>query len=282
MECENSLRKLKPTPEPVPTSIAYVDKSSSVEEVRYAQDLLRQVGLLDAADVDGIWDKDTETALQRFKTWFNDNYGSQYGMISEDAVFDGYTIERLEQVIDVGLRVQFTNPTPGPAPTPTAAPTAVPKDLLSTAKTRGFTIPESSGQLVSGISAMEVSAANNYGVLHITGFSYINDAKYKGTDFETWVVAKRENTGKLYAYQTKVAPGMSGDAHDGAVVTDVQNADFEVFFDVKRMETAIYHVSIVTGYKNEKNKMVYDYNDLGDEIWFTVMNGEVIKIPKDY
>ena len=173
-------------------------------------------------------------------------------------------------------------PTKEPAPTATPAPTAVPKELLATAKTKGFKIPESSGKLVSGITGMETVAANNYGVLHISGFSFINDAKFKGSDFETYVVAKRENTGKLYAYQAKPAPGVSGAQHEDCVVAEVRNADFEVYFDVKKMESAIYHVSIVTGYKNEKGKTVYDYNDLGDEIWFTIMNGEVIKLPEQF
>lgn len=171
-------------------------------------------------------------------------------------------------------------PTPTPTPEPTPTPTPLPPTMLAQARTSGFTLPAAVTQNVNAaITKCVVSAGDNNRVIYLAGYGFLNDAKFDGTQAQTFVVVKASKTNQLIAYQASMRAGISGDPHTGAVCKNAANSDFEVAFDVGQLYTEdIYTLGLVIGYKQRgRNKATYIYYPFPGDVSFTVMAGQVVE-----
>ena len=117
-----------PTVEPDPTeeSNIVVDENSPEESVRYVQEMLATLGVLDSGKVDGKFGSGTRAALVRFQERVNELQGGN--VLNTEGNCDALTIQYLEFYYEKALEMQTPEPeiTETPTETPTEVPTATP------------------------------------------------------------------------------------------------------------------------------------------------------------
>ena len=123
-----------PTPEPTELPVAEdpqepegsqeitVGADSDPESIRFVQQMLSAVGVLDGDDVTGSYDSATVNAVRAFQAWVNQVQGSEVLPVSGQV--DDRTRQALEYAYDRDWRVESAAaaPTEAPAPEPTEAP----------------------------------------------------------------------------------------------------------------------------------------------------------------
>ena len=100
-----------------------VDQNSDAESIRFVQQMLISVGLLDAGEDDGIYGSSTVAAVARFQEWYNQQSGTN--ALSVTGTADYLTLAYLESAYSEGVIIGAT-PTPAPTEAPTPAPTDIP------------------------------------------------------------------------------------------------------------------------------------------------------------
>ena len=105
-----------------------IGPDSDPESIRFVQQMLSAVGLMDEDDVDGVYGKTTKRAVERFQQWVNSVQGSDILPVSGQV--DDRTRQALEYAYDRDFRVDDgqSEPTEIPAPEPTEIPTPEPTE----------------------------------------------------------------------------------------------------------------------------------------------------------
>ena len=98
-----------------------VDQNSDAESIRFVQQMLIAVGLLDPGEDDGIYGSATVSAVARFQEWYNEQTGTN--TLSVTGTADYLTLQYLESAYSAGLIIGAT-PTPAATATATPQPTA--------------------------------------------------------------------------------------------------------------------------------------------------------------
>ena len=120
-----------PTPEPTdepedsPENAGEVSigPDSDPESIRFVQEMLSAVGVMDASDVDGVYGNATTQAVRRFQEWVNSVQGSE--VLAVTGQVDDLTRQALEYAYDHELRIEQQvqeDPTPEPEPEPEDEP----------------------------------------------------------------------------------------------------------------------------------------------------------------
>ena len=82
------------------TGSTVVDPSSPVESISYVQEMLSEIGLLDASAVDGSYGEMTKDAVRRLQQFVNDQQGKQ--VLEVTGICDAQTLEYLMYCYDRG------------------------------------------------------------------------------------------------------------------------------------------------------------------------------------
>ena len=77
-----------------------MDPSSPVESISYVQEMLSEIGLLDASAVDGSYGEMTKDAVRRLQQFVNDQQGKQ--VLEVTGICDAQTLEYLMYCYDRG------------------------------------------------------------------------------------------------------------------------------------------------------------------------------------
>ena len=147
----------EPTEEP---DDGTVDPESSVEEIKYVQQLLISAGLLSEGGDDGDYGKGTASAVLEFQQYVNDYFGD--AVLEETGIADALTIQYLEEFVSRGMTVPADEPTEAPTaeptaePDPTEVPTAEPTE--APVEDDGSVTPESSAEDVRYMQQLLISA----------------------------------------------------------------------------------------------------------------------------
>lgn len=170
------------------------------------------------------------------------------------------------------------SPTPEPTPEPTPVPTAIPANLFAQPMTAGFSVPNTASKNgVYGITDCYVSQANNNQVMSLTGYAYINDITFDGTQARSFLVVTQKSTGKMIAYQMTNTMGISNVDHTGATAQNPSACDFTVNLDVSKYTQDIYSLSLILAYKTPgSDKIHYAYYPFSNDTSFTVVGGQVV------
>ena len=194
------------------------------------------------------------------------------------------TEEDEDSPLDVDLTVPTDTPVPTPTPTPTPeptpTPTPIPATMLSQARTSGFTLPAATtADVQAAITKCYVSIGDNNRFMYLAGYGYLNDAAFDGSQAKSFLVVSQSRTNQLIAYQMTMTPGISGDAHQGALCKNAANCDWEACIDVSQLYTEdIYNLGIVIGYKPQgRRKATYIYYPFPSDVNFTVLAGQVVE-----
>ncbi len=167
-------------------------------------------------------------------------------------------------------------PVPTPTPAPTPVPTQIPTKLLAKRVLRQQSdIPDPVVGTEAKITKAYVSSADDYGIMEVCGYAYIDSTDFKTDGLEAYLVISQQSTGSLSAYQATIQEGVSGEEH----MTTFPNpgkTDFQVFFSVDDYPDGVYSLGIVIGYK-EGNGRAYSYAPM-DHITFTVVNKQVLTV----
>ena len=115
LEAENG----KDEPTPAPTESGTVNATSSKARITAVQEMLRNVGLLDEWDVDGVYSRGTINAVKEFQKWVNEQRDELVLDVSGEC--DALTLRYLEYCVEKNMTVSQ------PTATPTAKPTATPE-----------------------------------------------------------------------------------------------------------------------------------------------------------
>ena len=115
----------KPTPTPAPITPnptqaeQVIDENSSKEEIKYVQGQLAILGILDANNINGVYDKATRAAVLYFQQRVNDLQG--YDALNETGTADASTIAYLDYYVKWWQDKQ--SQTPAPSASPSLTPT---------------------------------------------------------------------------------------------------------------------------------------------------------------
>lgn len=166
-------------------------------------------------------------------------------------------------------------PSPTPEPTATPAPTAIPESSISAMKYSGFTLPAlSTSNADLAITYSYRSAADNYRILVIRGYAYINDPSFDGSNAQLYLVIN-QSTGQSALALPVMSAGISGVDHSDALCQNASACDFEAVIDVKDFADEIYSLGVVIGYKTDDGAN-YEYFTFPGDTTFTVLNQQVI------
>lgn len=138
-----------------------VDPSSPVESISYVQEMLSEIGLLDASDVDGNYGAKTKEAVRRLQQYVNDQQGEE--ILEVNGICDAQTLKYLMECYDHGWNLDDN----GDAPDPTAEP----QQPEETQAPDGGVYPSSSRaevsamqEMLSGVGLIDASDVDgNYG-----------------------------------------------------------------------------------------------------------------------
>ena len=205
-----------PDQDPVPTEVPPsqqaggdgITPGSPAESIQFMQEMLSEIGLMDAGQMDGVYGAATEEAVRAFQRHVNEIFGEE--MLAVTGRCDSETLSYLQQAYDQGWNLEDQGdvpddepdvpeetPTSVPTEAPTVAPTEAPTETPTEAPIDGIS-PESpmeeilemqqmlnsvgllSGDQVDGIFASSteealralqraVNAYNHKDVLEITG-----------------------------------------------------------------------------------------------------------------
>lgn len=163
---------------------------------------------------------------------------------------------------------------PTPVITPTPVPTRIPEEVLSL-KRADFKLPKTADDGNVGISSCYVSAADNYGIMELTGWGYADLDYFDGEQCGIYLIVTQESTSRALAYLTVCQEGISGIDHSGAKCKNAAACDWRAYIDVSGYEPGIYSLSLVLCYKNGAEDE-YRHYAFGPLQSFTVKDGEVI------
>lgn len=169
-------------------------------------------------------------------------------------------------------------PTAEPTPEPTPIPTSIPSDLLAKPKTNGFSVPNVASQNgVYGITDCYVSQADNNQIMSLTGYGYVNDITFDGTQARSFLVVTQKSSGKMIAYQMTNTFGASEMDHTDTTAQNPGACDFTVNIDVSQYTQDIYSLALVLAYKTpSSSKITYAYFPFSSDVSFTVVGGQVV------
>ena len=137
----NPIAETTDTPEPGEESQISVGADSDPDSIRFVQQMLSQLGLLDASGVDGSFGGGTTRALQAFQQRVNELNGS--AVLRTDGLCDATTLQYLEYYSE-----QVSQQTQTPEDQPTEAPIEQPTEEPAEA-------PTETGALIDAGSAPE-------------------------------------------------------------------------------------------------------------------------------
>ena len=167
-------------------------------------------------------------------------------------------------------------PAPTPTPTPTPDPTKIPASEVSAFRSKKFNMPEPGENGEIGISRCYVSKPDQYKIIVLEGWGYIDQDDYNGTNSATYLVTTSESTGQQRLYQATNIAGLSGRAHNSKSMNPAA-ADWRVTIDVSDYADGIYKLTLGLGYKPSGiSKTTYVVYPFDDAYSFTVLGGEVI------
>ena len=169
-------------------------------------------------------------------------------------------------------------PTPAPTPEPTPIPTALPAELLAQPMTKFPDLPDfGSENGAIGITECYVSAADDNKLMHMTGYGYVNQDTFDGSQARSWLVVTQVSSNQKIAYPLTLKPGVSGLPHTAAVCQNATACDFEIYMDVGQYQEGIYCLALVIGYvPSGSDKTAWAYYPFSGDISFTVLDGKVI------
>ena len=165
-----------------------------------------------------------------------------------------------------------------PTPTPTPAPTAIPVSALVNGTY--FTIDSlaksapTAEEVVGGISKCYVSPQNQYTVMQVNGWAYLEAEQFDGERSAAFLyVVNGEGEGILY--NTFQEAGISGVEHSG-VGSNLEYADFTCCIETASYADGVYYLAVVVEAEAD-GKRYYFSRMLEEETYtFTVRDGEVI------
>ena len=160
-------------------------------------------------------------------------------------------------------------------PTATPAPTKVPASKINKATTKSLKLPAKSKHGVIGITKCDVPDANKGRVMHLSGYGYVNSAKFNGKKAKSYMVITQRSNGKKIIYELTMKKGASGESHSKAKCKNASSSDYELYIDVAKYKDDIYSMSLVIQYVPSGTKKarlaLYPFENLS----FTVLNGKI-------
>ena len=164
-----------PTQEPVPTAPpaepnepdepnekveVSVGADSDPDSIRYVQQMLAEVGLMQQGGVDGVYGDGTVEAVRRFQQWVNSVQGSE--VLAVTGQVDDRTRQALEYAYDHDLKyaapeqpTEAPTQAPGPTEAPTEVPTQAPTEAPQVGRIGGVDIAIGSSLAGSEVVAIE-------------------------------------------------------------------------------------------------------------------------------
>lgn len=167
-------------------------------------------------------------------------------------------------------------PTATPEPTATPLPTNIPESQISPLKFKGFTLPEPStktGKL--GITYSYRSVADNYSLLAIRGYAYIDDPSFDGSNATLYLVI-HQSTGRSALALPVMTSGISGVDHSDALCQNASACDFEAVINVTGFDNEIYSLGMVISYKTGDEVHNEYFASFPGDTTFTVLNNQVV------
>lgn len=169
-------------------------------------------------------------------------------------------------------------PTPTPTPEPTPEPTPLPAESAAEMMTDIPALPDSASENGAiGITSCYVSQPDDNKLMHLTGYGYVNDEAFDGTQARSWLVVTQVASDQKIAYPLTLTLGASGLPHGAAVCRNAAASDFEITIDVSSYQEGIYSLALVIGYVPDgASSPAYAYYPFSGDISFTVLDGRVI------
>lgn len=178
----------------------------------------------------------------------------------------------------------YATPTPEPAtptpeptasPSPTPEPTPIATTLLSQAMPRtDDQIPATSEYVRAGLTNCYVSAVDDYKLMRIDGYAYIEDARYDGANSTCYLIVRRDSLGQNMAYAAISVEGVSGIEHEGAG-QNLAKSDFSVYLDVSGYGDDVYSLGLVLIATSGEDQVMVSYR-FPETMTFAVRGGEVV------
>ena len=169
-------------------------------------------------------------------------------------------------------------PTEAPTPEPTPEPTPLPAEQCAQPMTDIPTLPQTASENGAiGITSCYVSQPDDNKLMHITGYGYVNDETFDGTQAASWLVVTQVASDQKIAYPLTLNLGVSGLPHAAAQCRNAGASDFEIYMDVSNYQEGIYSLALVIGYVPEgTGGRAFAYYPFSGDISFTVLDGRVI------
>ena len=146
-----------PGEEPDENQEITVDRNSDRDSIRYVQQMLAEVGLLNPGGVDGVYGNGTTRAVRAFQEWVNSIEGE--GTLPVTGIVDNKTRLALEYYSDHGITVNDTTETPTEAPDD--QPTEAPADQPTEAPTEEPTEAPTEAPQVGAVERVDIYIADN-------------------------------------------------------------------------------------------------------------------------
>ena len=80
-----------------------IEGNSDTDSIRYIQEMLRKVGLISQADVNGVYGANTKNAVSKFQQWVNTKRKEQ--TVEVTGIVDNLTRLYLEYCVNNGMTV---------------------------------------------------------------------------------------------------------------------------------------------------------------------------------
>ena len=134
--------------------------SSDAQSIRFVQQMLIAVGLLDSGSDDGIYGSATVAAVAQFQEWYNEQTGTN--TLSVTGTADYLTLQYLESAYSAGLIIGAT---PTPAATATATPQPTATDVYKRQGDRCCHRPDRGARFADGARDGQLRRAEEEGIL---------------------------------------------------------------------------------------------------------------------